>query len=130
MVLRRDRDLELLQARQVIGTADERVFDRPALACDRLVAIRRFVGVEHQIHRRIADRVRADAPAVLIQRANRLDERLTLDRLQPSEGAACVVGLSCGAASGPHRSAVDVARCRQCAAVVALADGRLLRQRA
>ena len=65
MVLRGDRQAERLHPRQLIGPADERVLDRPAAIDDRPLGVRLFVGVEDQIDRGVADRVRGDAPVLL-----------------------------------------------------------------
>ena len=72
MILRRDGDVELLQPRQMIGPADERMFDRPASADDRAIAVGGFVGVEHAIDGGIAHRMSRHAPAPEIERAHDL----------------------------------------------------------
>ncbi len=57
MVLRGNRDAERFHSWQLIGSADERMLDRPAAVDDRPVGVGFLVGVEHEIDGGIADRV-------------------------------------------------------------------------
>src|SRR5882724_7507335 len=45
------------------------MLDRPAPARDGAIGIRRLVAAEHNVNRSIADRMRGDAPAILVERA-------------------------------------------------------------
>src|SRR5262245_11205098 len=45
------------------------MLDRPASARDRTIGIRRLVAAEHHVDGRVADRMRGNAPAILVERA-------------------------------------------------------------
>ena len=106
VVLRRDRHAERLHARQMIGPADEGVLDRPAAIDDRSFRVRLLVGVEHQIDRGIADRVRRDAPVLPVQLADRGDVTLGVDGLQAAKRAVLVPRLLVEIA---HQAALEAA---------------------
>src|SRR6266700_7086930 len=45
------------------------MLDRPAPARDGAIGVRRLIAAQHHIDRGIADRMRGDAPAILVERA-------------------------------------------------------------
>ena len=90
----------------MIGPADEGVLDRPASVDDRAFRVRLLVGVENQIDRGIADRMRGDAPVLSVQIADRGDVAFGVDRLQAAERAVLVPRLLVGIA---HQAALEAA---------------------
>ncbi len=82
------------------------MLDAPSFRRNRRIAIGGLVGVEHQIDGGVADGVRGDAPASLVECPYELDVRPARKRLQPAIRATSAPGLLVGL---PHPSALETA---------------------
>src|SRR5215831_14440246 len=68
------------------------MLDRPAPARDRAIRIGRLVAAEHHVDRGVADRMRGDAPAILVERAGDGGEIRRRHRVDTVIGAAAAHG--------------------------------------